>query len=84
MMKQGSQLRIYLNNIDNCPQSLKPYLGVGTGRFVKRINKGKFVEKIVKYYGFMFGDHQNSTEIRHAVMRHHPSKTIYFDKGYSL
>ena len=67
-MKQGCQLRIYFNNIDNCPDVLIPFLGVGTHSYIKRINKGKFVEKITKNYGFSFGEHQDASEIRNAVL----------------
>lgn len=84
LMKQGCQLRIYFNNVDNCPQVLLPFLGVGTGKYVKRINKGKFVERIVKNYGFAFGENQSVATIRNAVLVMHPAKIIDFDKGYHL
>ncbi len=84
LMKQGCQLRIYLNNIDNCPDVLIPFLGVGTGSYVKRINKGKFVERITKNYGFSFGDHQDANEIRNAVSRIHPNYISQFDIGFNL
>jgi hypothetical protein len=84
LMKQGCQLRIYFNNIDNCPQILIPYLGVGVGKSVKRINKGRFVERIVKNYGFAFGENQSITAIRTAVLARHPAHILDFDKGYNL
>ena len=84
LMKQGCQLRIYFNNIDNCPQILLPYLGVGTGKSVKRINKGRFVERIVRNYGFAFGENQSASAIRNAVLARHPAHIIDFDKGYNL
>lgn len=84
LMKQGCQLRIYFNNIDNCPDVLIPFLGVGTHSYIKRINKGKFVEKITKNYGFSFGEHQDASEIRNAVLRIHPNFISYFDRGYKL
>ena len=84
LMKQGCQLRIYFNNIDNCPDVLIPFLGVGTHSYIKRINKGKFVEKITKNYGFSFGEHQDASEIRNAVLRIHPNFISYFDGGYKL
>lgn len=84
VMKQGCQLRIYFNNIDNCPGILRTYLGVGTGKYVKRINKGQFVERIVKYYGFAFGDNQSIVAIRAAVMRVFPNNIADFERGYNL
>lgn len=83
-MKQGCQLRIYFNNINNCPAILFPHLKVGTGKYVKRINRGKFVEKIVKNYGFCFGEYQNVAEIRASVLRHHPANIADFDRGFNL
>ncbi len=84
VMKQGCQLRIYFNNIDNCPSVLTPFLGVGTGKYVKRINKGRFVERIVKYYGFSFGQDQSVTSIRTAVTAVFPRNINKFDAGYNL
>lgn len=84
LMKQGCQLRVYFNNIDNCPPILLPYLGVGVGKSVKRINKGKFVERMVKIYGFAFGESQSATAIRAAVLTRHPAHIIDFDRGYRL
>lgn len=84
VMKQGCQLRIYFNNIRNCPQVLIPFLGVGTGSYVKRINKGKFVEKVVRDYGFSFGEYQDVAAIRDAVRKHHPHLMDEFEKGYNL
>jgi hypothetical protein len=84
IMKQGCQLRIYFNNIFNCPQILMPFLGVGVGKYVKRINKGKFVERIVKKYGFAFGENQIATTIRNSVLTIHPANIIDFDRGYHL
>lgn len=84
VMKQGCQLRIYFNNIRNCPQVLIPFLGVGTGSYVKRINKGKFVEKVVRDYGFSFGEYQDVAAIRDAIRKHHPHLMDEFEKGYNL
>lgn len=84
IMKQGCQLRIYINNIDNCPSVLLPYLGVGTGKSVKRINKGKFVERIVKEYGFSFGFDQSILNIRNAVETAFPNNINEFEQGYNL
>lgn len=84
LMKQGCQLRIYLNNIDNCPDVLIPFLGVGKGSYIKRINKGKFVERIVLDFGFSFGEFQNAKEIRRSVERKYPQYMDQFEKGYNL
>jgi hypothetical protein len=84
VMKQGCQLRIYFNNIDNCPSALLPFLGVGTGKSVKRINKGRFVERIVKQYGFAFGSDQSIPTIRSAVAAAFPNNTADFERGYNL
>jgi hypothetical protein len=84
VMKQGCQLRIYFNNVDNCPPFLTPYLGVGTGKFVKRINKGRFVERIVKNYGFSFGATQSEAAIRAAVGSAFPRNMSDFEAGHRL
>ncbi len=83
-MKQGSQFRIYLNNIDNCPNVLLPYIGEGNSAYFKRINKGRFIEKIVENYGFRFGHVQDSSDIRENVQRRYPEFLNYFDQGYNL
>lgn len=83
-MKQGCQLRIYFLNTRNCPLVLQPHLKAGVGKFMKRINRGLFIEKIVKHYGFSFGEYQNVTAIRTAVSRLHPANVIDFDRGYNL
>lgn len=84
MMKQGCQLRIYFSNTKNCPTVLLPHLKVGVSRYVKRINRGKFIERIVKNYGFCFGEYQNVTTIRTVVARLHPANLADFDRGYNL
>lgn len=83
-MKRSHQLRIYFNNINNCPAVLLPFLGEGNASYVRRINKGKFVEKIVRGYGFRFGEYQNVTAIRAIVSRLHPANLADFDRGYNL
>lgn len=83
-MKQGCQLRIYFNNVRNCPAVLAPHLKAGTGKYIRRINRGKFIEKIVKNYGFRFGEYQNVADIRGEVLRHHPANIADFDRGYNL
>ena len=83
-MKRSHQLRIYFNNINNCPAVLRPFLGEGNTSYVKRINKGMFVEKIVRDYCFHFGEYQDVTAIRAAVSRLHPANVADFDRGYNL
>lgn len=84
-MKYGVQYRIYLNSIDNCPQTLKSHLGDGRD-YAARINKSAFVEKLVEKYGFQFGYgvDQDSTRIRSIVSTKHPLYLADFDRGYNL
>lgn len=82
--KQGHQFRIYLNNIRNCPTVLIPYLMKGTGSYVKRISRGKFIEKIIENYNFVFGEIQNCNAIRNAVLARHPQYINDFDTGFRL
>jgi hypothetical protein len=42
------------------------------------------VERIVKNYGFEFGDNQSVSAIRNAVLAKHPAQIIDFDRGYNL
>lgn len=83
-MKQGCQFRIYFNNIRNCPAVLVPYIGEGNLAYCKRINKGRFIEKIVEHYGFRFGHHQDAIQIRSCVCVRHPEYIDSFDYGYNL
>lgn len=83
-MKQGSQFRIYLNNIHNCPSALLPFIGEGNAAYCKRINKGRFIEKIVENYGFQFRHIQDVECIRHKVQERYPQYINYFDQGYNL
>ena len=48
------------------------------------INKGKFVEKIVKHYGFSFGNYQDVNAIIAEVEKKHPNKIDKFYEGYNL
>lgn len=82
-MKQGCQFRIYFNNVNNCPCILKPYLGKGNGTYCKRINKGKFIEKIIENFGFRFGHNQDVDLIREKVSRIYPQYMEDFDKGFN-
>lgn len=83
-MKQGIQFRIYFNNINNCPSVLLPYLGEGNTGYVKRINKGKFIEKIIEKYGFKFGHYQDAKTIRDNIIKYHPLNINDFDRGYKM
>ena len=83
-MKQGCQFRIYFNNIRNCPAVLIPYIGEGNTAYCKRINKGRFIEKIVECYGFQFGHYQDIAKIREKVQISHPKYIDRFDYGLSL
>jgi len=84
-MKYGVQYRIYLNSIENSPQTLKNHLRDGRN-YAARINKSAFVEKLVENYGFKFGYRvvQNSTDIRAIVSRKYPFYLADFDRGYNL
>ena len=84
IMKQGMQFRIYFNNIENCPPILVSFIGEGNGTYVKRINKGKFIEKIIEKYGFRFGHSQDEKLIRKKVLQYHPQYMDIFEEGYSL
>lgn len=84
IMKQGMQFRIYFNDIQNCPPVLLPFIGEGNDTYVKRINKGKFIEKIIENYGFRFGHSQDGKLIREQALKYHPQYIDFFDEGYSL
>lgn len=83
-MKQGCQFRIYFNDIRNCPTVLEDYIGEGNNAYCKRINKGKFIEKIVENYGFQFGHYQDAVLIRDKVLNDFPQYIDEFDRGYCL
>ena len=83
-MKQGCQFRIYFDRIRNCPEVLEPFLGQGNSAYVKRINKGAFIEKIVEHYGFNFGHSQNPADIRRRVEVRYPMHVDAFDAGYNI
>ncbi len=53
LMKQGCQLLIYFFNTNDCPKVLCSYLKAGIDRYIRRINRGKFVERIVKNMDFL-------------------------------
>ena len=84
-MKYGVQYRIYLNSIENCPQTLKSHLRDGRD-YAARINKSEFVEKLVEKYGFKFGYGvvQDSAHIRAIVSANYPLYLADFDRGYNL
>lgn len=83
-MKQGCQFRIYFDRIRNCPSVLSPYLGEGNSSYVKRINKGAFIEDIVEHFGFQFGTYQDVNRIRNCVMERFPMHITNFDAGFNI
>jgi len=84
-MKYGVQYRIYLNSIENCPQTLKSHLRDGRD-YAARINKSAFVEKLVEKYGFKFGYGvvQDSDHILAIVSANHPLYLADFNRGFNL
>lgn len=80
--KISTQFRINFANLSNCPQILKANMGVGNGRCVGRINRSRFVLRLVQHYGFRFGHIQNIAVIRKIAQE---SGFINdFERGYSL
>lgn len=79
--KFSSQLRIFLGNINNCPNSLAGNLGKGLGSsVVARINNSKFTLQLVHFFGFIFGKTQNIKRIRDIA--EHYGHLADFEKGY--
>ena len=65
--KYGSQFRIYLNDTDGCPDSIKEQLDDTYGN---RINNTSFIRELVKEYGFKFiKGPQDSESIKNAVFQ---------------
>lgn len=83
--KQSFQFRIILNYNGNCPTALKNALTSGGGPFYKNcISRGRFIERIINEYGFVFFDPQNPIIIRNEVARKHTSFVQDFDDGYNV
>lgn len=80
--KFGSQFRINMANISNCPNVLKSALGKGLSKsIVARINKSKFVVQLVQYFGFQFGDEQDVLRIKRIAIDY--GYLDAFNKGYN-
>lgn len=80
--KIGAQFRINFANIRNCPEMLRSNMGRGNGGCVARINRSRFVLKLVEHYGFSFGKYQDVNRIRAIADANGYLKE--FDKGYNL
>lgn len=80
--KMGVQLRINLDDIENCPVALKNNLGTGNGGHAARVNKSQFVYSLVTSYGFKFGYVQDVDEIRGIARRY--GFVEAFEEGYML
>lgn len=82
--KQSFQLRIMLNNANNCPPFLASEITYGGGfTGAGCISRGLFVERLVERFGFRFTvGNQDVGLIRECVRAHFPSLMQYFDKGF--
>ena len=80
--KFGKQFRIYLNDTEGCPVFLRSHLD---GAYGNRINNTRFIDELVKEYGFCFTrDTQDKDIIFNAVKRKHGVKGINaFRKGFN-
>ncbi len=86
--KFGYQFRIYLNDVEGCPEFLEKQLDEKYGN---RINDTGFISELVKDYGFIFSHKQNSTgmiwdQINHKI-NHSKSKNENreaFKKGFQV
>ena len=83
--KQSFQLRIMLNSTKNCPRFLASEISAGGGSLSAGcISRGKFVERIVKEYGFRFTvDTQDVSAIRQCVQARYPQHVLDFERGYN-
>lgn len=81
--KYGYQFRIYLNDIDGCPEYLLDELDE---TYHNRINDTQFIRELVNDYGFRFTKEPQQTEyIRDCVARLHGRRYLrFFDAGYNL
>jgi hypothetical protein len=85
-IKYGVQYRIYFRQAPNSLPILVDNCGRGPASYPWRINKSRFVEKIVENYGFKFGHGvvQNPTIIRGIVNNQYNQHIADFDRGYNL
>lgn len=81
--KFGYQFRIYLNDLDGCPEFLKSVLDNAYGN---RINNTEFIAELVNEYGFIFTRGiQNSKQIRDVTFAKHKRPEFdAFEKGFSV
>ena len=82
--KQSFQFRIILAYNGNCPSALANALTSGGAFYNNCISRGRFVEKIINEYGFVFFNTPNGTVIRNQVARRHPGCVQFFDEGYRV
>lgn len=78
-MKYSIQLRIYLKSTRNAPEVIRNSIVKGN-----RINRGLFIELLLKEFGFSVGQNQNSKSIRQKVASKFPNYINDFDRGYHL
>ena len=78
--KQGCQIRINLSSIENCPECLLNHINVKENSWAGRINRSKFVLRLVQYNGFCFGHHQDYDKIYMLVPDKYKSA---FEKGFN-
>jgi hypothetical protein len=64
--KFGKQFRIYLNDTEGCPESLRNQLD---GTYGNRINNTKFIDELVKVYGFRFTRERQNDKLIFAMVR---------------
>lgn len=82
--KYNVQYRAYLYCKSGSPYTLLNNMGEGLGDCEGRINKARFIERLVNYYGFTFGDTPNPVAIRNIIAQRHPVHLREFDYGYTL
>lgn len=80
--KLSPQFRINFGNLRNCPAVLEQNMGKGNSACIGRINKSKFVIKIVQEYGFRFGEYQDVNVIRSIAKERGFLEA--FERGYSM
>ena len=80
--KFGYQFRIYLNDIEGCPEFLATQLDE---RYKNRINDTNFIAELVNEYGFRFTKKpQNVDSIRNLIRSKGASQIRSFEKGHRV